>query len=259
MRVLDLCRAEITTPVPSKRHDDEAVLCWWRHVTGGYPIKAVPGALKDQDGQPLLAGRWANPDKTVRERMWAATEWRSPKVTLGALDGYSRIVKRWEEEFGVTLGERPPTATMAVDVRRGDDAEFMGDVVGVNGRVSRPRERFKKSWRIRNTGTVLWRRRSLTREGATSTGGLKTPPRVRIGETAAGCECRGVSMDHSPSASRHVRNLLDDDRRTREHLLSRSRRSGHCVHLGGPLRLSDVAGRCFRCRACPTTPRGTFE
>ena len=74
----------------------------------------------------------------------------------------------------------------AVDEGRDDDAEFMGDVVGANGRVSRPRGRFKKSWRIRNTGTVLWRNRFLTCEGATSTGGLKTPPRVRIGETAPG-------------------------------------------------------------------------
>ena len=101
--ILERCRAEITTPVPSKRHDDEAVLCWWSHVTSGYPIKAVPSSLKDHDGQPLLAGRWSNPDKTVRERMWTAAEWRSPKVTWGALNGYSRIVKRWEEEFGVTL------------------------------------------------------------------------------------------------------------------------------------------------------------
>lgn len=187
--LLEECRRDVVTPVPAGHFADEAVMCWWCHVVNGVPIKAVPSFLRSDRQSPLLEARWPHPDKTVRERMWVAREWRSPKVTGGSMPGLARIVERWTEHFGLPVGEPEGAATEAADPTQagaGDAGAFLGDVAVPNGSVRAPGDRFTKIWRIQNAGSVAWTRRFLTRMGATGGALPKSPRQVHIPDTPAG-------------------------------------------------------------------------
>lgn len=187
--LLEECRRDVVTPVPAGQFADEAVMCWWCHVVHGVPIKAVPSFLRSDRERPLLAVRWSHPDKTVRERMWVAKEWRSPKVTGGAMPGLTRIVERWTDHFGLPVGKQEGTATKAAGQAQpanGDAGAFLGDVAVPNGAVRAPGERFTKIWRIQNAGAVAWTRRYLTRMGATGGALPKSPRQVHIPDTSPG-------------------------------------------------------------------------
>lgn len=66
-------------------------------------------------------------------------------------------------------------------------SEFITDVTIPDGTLMTPGERFIKTWRIHNTGTVPWRGRHLARLGlAGAEGQVSTPPQVPIPDTEPG-------------------------------------------------------------------------
>lgn len=69
----------------------------------------------------------------------------------------------------------------------GDASEFIADVTIPDGTLMAPGERFIKTWRIHNVGTVSWRGRHLARLGpAGAEGQVSTPPQVPIPDTEPG-------------------------------------------------------------------------
>lgn len=186
-KMLEQCRSEVTTPIPEKCFGDQAIVCWWAHVTMGWPVKAVPRNLRDEQGHRFLNVPWKNPDKTVRERMWVSADWRPPKVTEGALAGLSVIVEQWQLEFGVSVATTPEHPSGVLRPLVGDSASFAGDVTTANGRLVAPGTVIEKAWAIRNTGEVAWEGRFLTRMGITKGSGLpKSKGRVAIKRTPPG-------------------------------------------------------------------------
>lgn len=66
----------------------------------------------------------------------------------------------------------------------GDASTFVADITIPDGTLMKPYQLFEKTWRIRNSGTVLWKGRWLARRGAPTGHGVPTsPPRVRIPDT----------------------------------------------------------------------------
>lgn len=186
-QLLEKCRSEVLTPIPEKSFGDQAIACWWAHVALGWPIKAVPRNLRDEHGAHLLRDPWKNPDKTVRERMWVAADWRPPKVTEGALAGLSVIVERWQVEFGVSVATTPDHPSGVLRPLVGDSASFVGDVTTANGRLVAPGATIEKAWAVRNTGEVPWEGRYLARMGIAKGSGLpKSKRRVAIKNTRPG-------------------------------------------------------------------------
>ncbi|WP_188193235.1 NBR1-Ig-like domain-containing protein [Nonomuraea sp. SYSU D8015] len=77
--------------------------------------------------------------------------------------------------------EQPSAPPQAVSPR--DDSAFEGDVTFPDGTVVERGTEFTKTWRIRNTGTVLWEGRYLTRLNDTP---CRAPDRVRISQARPG-------------------------------------------------------------------------
>jgi hypothetical protein len=85
---------------------------------------------------------------------------------------------------GDRRGEETPTsAGQQSQAVTGDDAQFEGDVTYPDGTVVDTGERFTKTWRLRNIGTVSWRGRYLTRINTTA---CDAPDMVPITETRPG-------------------------------------------------------------------------
>ncbi|MBN7379705.1 helix-turn-helix domain-containing protein [Mycobacteroides abscessus subsp. massiliense] len=71
----------------------------------------------------------------------------------------------------------------------GDASTFVADVTIPDGTLMKPYQLFEKTWRIRNSGTVLWKGRWLARRGAPTGHGVPTSPcKVPIPITAPGEE-----------------------------------------------------------------------
>ncbi|MBF9434667.1 helix-turn-helix domain-containing protein [Mycobacteroides chelonae] len=71
----------------------------------------------------------------------------------------------------------------------GDASTFVADVTIPDGTLMKPYQLFEKTWRIRNSGTVLWKGRWLARRGAPTGHGVPTSPsKVLIPITAPGEE-----------------------------------------------------------------------
>lgn len=68
----------------------------------------------------------------------------------------------WSTGRGSTVPTAPPTPR-AVDPVERDDSRFEGDITYPDGTLVPPDTEFKKVWRIRNTGTVIWHNRRLAR------------------------------------------------------------------------------------------------
>ena len=69
----------------------------------------------------------------------------------------------------------------------GDASEFITDVTIPDGLIMPPGFRFRKTWRIKNSGSVPWLRRWLARDGSPSGHGIpQSPSRVLIANTAPG-------------------------------------------------------------------------
>ncbi|EPZ18417.1 helix-turn-helix domain-containing protein [Mycobacteroides abscessus] len=71
----------------------------------------------------------------------------------------------------------------------GDESTFVADVTIPDGALMKPHQLFEKTWRVRNSGTVLWKGRWLARRGAPTGHGVPTSPsKVLIPITAPGEE-----------------------------------------------------------------------
>lgn len=71
----------------------------------------------------------------------------------------------------------------------GDASTFVADITIPDGSLMAPYQQFEKVWRIRNSGTVLWKGRWLARRGAPTGHGIPTsPPKVPIPDTKPGEE-----------------------------------------------------------------------
>jgi transcriptional regulator with XRE-family HTH domain len=69
---------------------------------------------------------------------------------------------------------------------KGDATAFVDDTVP-HGKLFKPGEMFSKTWRIRNCGSVRWRRRRLERQGPVTGPGLITSPQfIPIADTEPG-------------------------------------------------------------------------
>jgi transcriptional regulator with XRE-family HTH domain len=100
-----------------------------------------------------------------------------------------------EQERRRAGGRRPPL-TRAVP---GDASAFVDDTVP-HGTFMTPAELFTKSWRIRNSGTAVWQRRKLERQGPVTGPGLITSPRhIPIRHTEPGEEAEIVARLKAPT------------------------------------------------------------
>lgn len=190
-KMLEECRSGVKVPVPPKRYGDHAILGWWSHVTLGYPVKAIPHLLRDEQGHRLLDEIGKVPEKTIRERMWVAKYWGTPYVTRSSLPGLSQIVEHWQLEFGVSVATTPEHPSGILRPLVGDNASFVGDRKSANGRSAKPGERISKGWMIRNSGSVTWEGRWLTRVGISKGSGLpESRRRVKIKKTVPGATAK---------------------------------------------------------------------
>jgi Ig-like domain from next to BRCA1 gene len=95
-----------------------------------------------------------------------------------------------------TPGSSPPslltngqqaTPTATTPRVKGDNTEFVADVTIPDGSWVHIGQRFDKIWAIRNTGTVPWKGRYLTRQGVTVGAGICTSaPQVPVPDTTPG-------------------------------------------------------------------------
>ncbi|MET8865226.1 NBR1-Ig-like domain-containing protein [Nonomuraea sp. NPDC004580] len=107
------------------------------------------------------------------------TGWLWPSVTD---DGPPRTTPHAQPTPAPTPAPTsPPTSTPTASPH--DDSVFERDVTYPDGSVVRAGERFDKTWRIRNSGSVHWHDRYLTRMNDTP---CKAPERVGIGPVRPG-------------------------------------------------------------------------
>jgi transcriptional regulator with XRE-family HTH domain len=84
------------------------------------------------------------------------------EVTFGG-DGVLWSLYGAARSYSETRSTQPGGSPYPLD---GDASEFIADITVPDGSVFRPSERFVKTWRIKNAGTVQWVGRYLQRVGA---------------------------------------------------------------------------------------------
>lgn len=192
--LLQHCRDQLVTPVPPGKPGDEAIVCWWAHVTRGVPIKSI-GHYLAGDATGVLSVIWRDPKSTARERMWTGRIMK--KRTMKAIEGLGIIVDEWVREFNIDLATAPPvTAHLYLEPKQweirpigGDRSDFVADVQFLDGELVEPGEQIIKTWRLRNSGVIFWHDRRLTRVGPADSDSLpRSPESVPIPETAPGEE-----------------------------------------------------------------------
>ena len=123
------------------------------------------------------------------------------QVERGVVRPSPELIARWDNIYngdGVLwsayVAARAPRALFPSDQDHtpigpvpGDASEFVDDVTIPDGTVVALGQHFVKTWRIRNTGTVPWIGRYLTRVGPPAAHGLpRSPVSVPIQDTAPG-------------------------------------------------------------------------
>ena len=186
-------RGPLQLPLGPKEKAEQTVLCWSLHVADGQAVKEVGRHLSTKN--EYLTAPWAAGEKTVRERMWIASEQTTTNVTMTSLPGLVAMTEAWANRFHVDLSELSP---MAARVKLdkvppeprpipGDKTEWIGDVTIPDDTVMQPGQHFVKTWAIRNGGTVPWEGRYLTRIGVNNKIFTQnTPARVEIPDTQPG-------------------------------------------------------------------------
>lgn len=129
---------------------------------------------------------------------------RSPGQVSSAEKGRDRpgveLITFYEETFGadgvlwsaytaarVSRPDPPVTKNPARYPIDGDASEFIADISIPDGTLVRPGEKFIKTWRIKNSGTVPWDSRFLSRIGPPVAHGLpRSAGRVSIDYTPPG-------------------------------------------------------------------------
>ncbi|MBG0831067.1 transcriptional regulator [Planomonospora sp. ID67723] len=98
--------------------------------------------------------------------------------------GTGALVTAFSPFDGESAGEQAvPHESSTWTAQPRDDSAFEGDVTYPDGSTVRRRASFTKVWRIRNTGTVPWEGRYLTRINSTP---CRAPERIAIEPTAPG-------------------------------------------------------------------------
>lgn len=89
----------------------------------------------------------------------------------------------WAEKRQQRFARNTVTAVAVPDADPSDASQFVDETVA-DGTLMHPGQRFLKSWTIRNSGSVTWGGRFLTRVGVCAgTGVITTPHRVPIPTT----------------------------------------------------------------------------
>lgn len=192
-------RTHLDLPVPRTLPDQQAILCWSLHIGDGWTLAEIGHAFQvraeREDGNEYVTPAWADGKATTYERMWIASEPKASNVTVRAIGGLVYLADLWALTMGVDLQILPPAPpTLKVErpgpVQRpepGDESTFVEDVTVPDGTIMQPGEPFTKTWRIRNTGTVPWHGRFLSRVGVGDGISMpKSPPRVPIPDTDPG-------------------------------------------------------------------------
>ena len=192
-------RTHLDLPVPRSLPDQQAILCWSLHVGDGWTLAEIGRAfqvrVKGTDSNDYVTPAWADGKATTYERMWIAGEPKSSNVTIRALGGLIYLADLWSVAMGIDLNLlQPAPPTQKVErpgpVQRpepGDESTFVEDVTIPDGSIMKPGEPFTKTWRLRNTGTVSWRGRFLSRVGVGDGVSMpKSPPKVEISDTGPG-------------------------------------------------------------------------
>lgn len=144
-------------------------------ANGGAPGGGAPGA--GADGRPQNLKRVAAV-AAISAAMVAGTGAGVAIVLTAAQSG----PKQTSEATGLVPEAVVPPATPATPAS-GDDSAFEGDLTYLDGSEVPAGETFLKKWRLRNTGTVRWENRFLTRVNTTL---CKAPEMVRIPATDPG-------------------------------------------------------------------------
>ena len=118
----------------------------------------------------------------------------------GLLLSLFEVTEHHGEQERRRAGGRRPRLTHAVP---GDASAFVDDTVP-HGTLMTPGEVFVKTWRIRNSGSVVWQSRQLERQGPLTGPGLITSQRyVPIPDTQPG----GARRDHGGAEGPDLRLL----------------------------------------------------
>ncbi|GAA3566547.1 hypothetical protein GCM10022419_054010 [Nonomuraea rosea] len=104
-------------------------------------------------------------------------------ATASGVVGVGAVLLAWFLTFGADEPAPPQTAPTPATPAPRDDSAFERDVTYPDGSVVKKGSDFDKTWRIRNTGTVPWQDRYLTRMNDTP---CRAPKRVGIGPVLPG-------------------------------------------------------------------------
>jgi transcriptional regulator with XRE-family HTH domain len=105
----------------------------------------------------------------------------------GLLLSLFEVAEHAPEQERRRAGGRRPKLKRAIP---GDASAFLGDTIP-HGTLMEPGQRFEQTWRVRNSGIVVWEGRKLERQGPLTGPGLITSqrfveiPNTQPGETAA--------------------------------------------------------------------------
>ena len=105
-----------------------------------------PNAVQDSEvcGSPIRFGEQIEWFEWIDRSRFLYVTYQPRRLYLGSLDGSTTMI-----------AEDPPSFA-AVAATCGDDSEFVSDVTVPDGTPFAPDTLFRKTWRIRNTGTCTW-------------------------------------------------------------------------------------------------------